>query len=88
MQVFMCIPDFKRLRNASHIYACWHPKSKIYGYGRNVNLWHFHGRNVDAEMSVAKMSEHRVSVLIVPLYLLILLFIKSDEGFMLILLFI
>ena len=33
--------DFKRLRNASHIYACTYPKPKIYGYGRNVHHWHF-----------------------------------------------
>ena len=33
--------DFKRLWNASHIYACTYPKPKIYGYGRNVHLRHF-----------------------------------------------
>ena len=33
--------DFKRLRNASHIYAYTHPKPKIYGKGRNVHLRHF-----------------------------------------------
>ena len=59
--VSTCMPDFKRLRNASHIYACAHSKPKIYGYGRNVHLRHFpwpkcpwpkcpgrnvHGRNV------------------------------------------
>ena len=36
-----CIPDFKKLRNASHIYACTQPIPKIYGYCRNVRLWHF-----------------------------------------------
>ena len=39
--VFACIFDFKRLWNASHIYACTHPKPKIYGCGRKVHLRHF-----------------------------------------------
>ena len=38
--VFTCISDFKKLWNASHIYACRHPKPKIYGYGWNVQLRH------------------------------------------------
>ena len=54
------------LRNASHIYACIHPKPKIYGYHRNVHFSIFrgrnvYGRNVQAETSVAKMSVAEMS---------------------------
>ena len=61
-QLLYIIPDFKRLRNASHIFACTHhkPKSMVMAEMSTFGIFcgqNVHVRNVWAEMSVVEISE-------------------------------